>query len=106
MAGASLPSRKIIEEPSFERSAEALGGSELVDRALEAILDGLRLRPEGFDLVPGYHPLRIAKTKRVERRKGGNIPPLRVWFVIADDGTVLLKYVETIPDPDVEDTPF
>lgn len=88
--------RTIREEKSFEDSVRQLGGSELVDEALSVICEALSCRPEGFDLIPGFEPIRIAKTDRVARPKG-NIPALRVWFVISDDTTVSLLYAEEIP---------
>jgi hypothetical protein len=69
-------------------------------------MEGLRLRAEGFDLVPGEEPMRVAKTKKVTRHGGRTIKPLRVYFHIGKDDKVHLLFVETMPDPDLDDIPF
>lgn len=90
--------RTIIEEQSFTDSRELLGSAELVDVALSAILDGLSNRPEGFDLITGYEPIRIAKTDRVSRPIFGDIPALRVWFVISGETEIKLLYVDKLEE--------
>ena len=93
--------RTIVEEQSFTDSVKLLGGTELVDIALSAIMDGLANRPEGFDLVPGYEPIRIAKTDRVSRPIVGDIPALRVWFLIPSETLVALLYVDKLPEEEI-----
>lgn len=94
----SNPGRSLREEQTFKDSVKQLGGAETVDVALSAIIDGLSNRPEGFDPVPGYGSLRIAKTIAITRVDGTVFPALRVWFSIHDETTVSLLYVEKIPD--------
>lgn len=90
--------RNIIEEQSYTDSVATLGGERLVDLALNAIMDGLCNKPEGFDLVPSHEPIRIAKTDRIERNCGSIIPALRLWFVIENDENIRLLYVEETPN--------
>lgn len=89
--------RSLIEEKSYAYSVAKLGGAYAVDLALSAIMDGLCNKPEGFDLVPGQEPIRIAKTDRIVRQNGSIIPGLRLWFVIENETTTRLLYVEEIP---------
>ena len=91
--------RELREEASYSESVKKLGGAENADEALEAILEALTLRPEGFDVVPGWEPIRLAKT--IAAVQGGSeIPALRLWFRIVDETTVSLLHIETIPDGD------
>lgn len=69
----------------------------MVDSALESILESLRSRPEGWDMIPGHEPLRLAKTEPFFR-EGKHYPALRVWFHIVDETTVSLLFVERIPN--------
>jgi hypothetical protein len=89
--------RTLREESTYAAAVEKLGGAQLVDGALEVIVEAISLRPEGFDEIPGWAPLRIAKTDRIERA-GGAIPALRLWFRIEDESTVSLLYVEAIEE--------
>lgn len=89
--------RTLREEQSYKDSVKQLGGAERIDIALESIIEALSNRPEGFDLIPDFEPIRIAKTDHVSR-PGGDIPALRLWFVIASDTEVSLLYAEKIPD--------
>lgn len=93
----STKRRVLREEKSFSDSAGKLGGSKRVDAALEAILDALTLRPEGFDLVPGWGSIRIAKTVTATQA-GEEVPAVRLWFTIVDENVVSLLYVEKIED--------
>lgn len=61
---------------------------------IEAILDGVRwglvTNPKVRGVVPGTNILRVFKTRRI-----GNIPQLRVWFVVNDETrSVLIKSVD------------
>lgn len=90
--------RRLEELPSFADSVQAIGDVKLIDTALAAVMDGLCNRPEGFDLVPGFDPIRIAKTDRIVRSDKSIIPAIRLWFVIESETTIKLLYVEEIPD--------
>jgi hypothetical protein len=99
-----MPTRKLRElreEQSFKESVELLGGSGKIDSALSSILEALSHRPEGFDLVPGWEPIRVAKTVAFSW-EGEEVPPLRLWFVIHDEDTVCLLYVEPMPIEDLD----
>ena len=92
--------RSFIEEESFKEAVTELGGFRRIDEALDPIVEALSRRPEGFPVVPGWSPIRIAKTDRVVR--GDHIiPAIRVWFLIVDD-TIRLLYVDEISN-DVEE---
>jgi hypothetical protein len=96
--------RTIVEEESFRQSVERLGGARRIDKALTVLMSGLGFRPEGFPVV-GDHGLRIAKTEAVSDDDAGEIiPPLRLYFQIADTGVVVLWWLEEIPSDD--DLPF
>ena len=97
---ASRVLRPLIELPSFAQSVERLGGARRIDKALEVLADALARRPEGFPLV-GDHGLRVARTDAIWDDAAGNvIPPLRLYFQIADRGEVLLWWIEEIPKDD------
>ena len=82
--------REIIFDESFDAAAEALGGYWVIDRALEAVLDGRRLNPYGFHLFENDHvSFRYVITSRI-----GDIPPLVFTFIINDAKDVVLKHVE------------
>ena len=85
--------RGLREEHSFTQAVAKLGGAKLVDTALETIYEALRLHAEGFDEVPGWEPIRLAKTLSVDW-PAGSVPALRIWFEIIDDNTVSLLHVE------------
>ena len=78
-----------MEEQSFADSVTKIGGSQIVDQSLSLIMNRLCNKPEQFDLIPGYEPIRIARTI---------MPVLRVWFVIVDDETIKLLYVDEVQD--------
>jgi len=88
--------REIREEPSFAQSVERLGGARRIDQALTSLMSGLAYHPEGFPLV-GDYGLRIAKTDPTPDDDGDMIPALRLYFQIADTGTVVLRWLEEIP---------
>jgi hypothetical protein len=92
--------RELREEDAFTEAVKKLGGHEKIDDALECILEALSLRPEGFDLVPGWEPIRLAKTVAFTY-EGEEIPALRVWFRIVSDELVSLMYVEAVPDSEI-----
>ena len=96
--------RTLIEEDSFKVGVEKLGGARSVDEALAAVVDSLTLRPEAWPTIPRYGQMRLAKTDRVQREEGYDIPALSVWFYIHDEGTVRLMYVEEREEGD--DLPF
>jgi hypothetical protein len=90
--------RQIREEPSFRQCVNSLGGAKRIDLALTSLMTALAFRPEGFPLV-GDHGLRLAKTDAIfDPKQGEFIPPLRLFFQIADVGDVVLWWIEESPD--------
>jgi hypothetical protein len=92
--------RLIIEGPYFAKCVEELGGYRAVDRALEAVIDGLVNNPYGFPLVENdWCHIRYARTKTIE----GYIPTLLVAFVIDENGNVILEWIEAIDEAELPD---
>lgn len=99
--------RTIVEDDSFIRAVAQLGGSHQTDKALDPVIEALSLEPEAFPLVPGYEPVRLAKT-HLAVRDLEIIPAIHVWFFIASDGVVHLVWAE-LSDPgemSISDEPF
>lgn len=82
--------RQIIFSKEFDLAVDAVGGYRLVDTALEAIIDGLRLNPYGFPKVENdWVSFRYAITAAF-----GYVPPLVVYFNITENKDVELTHVE------------
>lgn len=82
--------RQVIYSKEFDVAVENLGGYEIVDPALDVILDGLSLNPYGFSKVENDTvSFRYAVTERV-----AECPPLLVYFQILDNRDVELTHVE------------
>ena len=82
--------REIIFSEDFEKAADALGGYWVIDRALETVIDGLRLNPYGFNKFENdFVSFRYAITSRI-----GEIPPLVFTFNIDEKKNVILTHVE------------
>lgn len=88
--------RNLVEGRSFTDAVAKIGGHELVDSALSAVIDGLCNGPEGFDLIPGFEPIRIAKTDAISRPDGQSCNAMHLWFIIESETTIRLLYVEEI----------
>lgn len=83
---------------SFIASYEKIGEYDAAE-GLATIALGLRRRPEGFSLVPGFSKTRVAKTRLIIR-DGGVVPALTLWFRCDEElHKVVLLFVE-ISDPD------
>lgn len=84
--------RTIIYSPEFEACVARMGGYRIVDMALEAVIDGLRRNPFGFEKFESdLFSFRYARTTAV-----GMIPPLYIVFTIDPGWTVTLVHVEEI----------
>ena len=82
--------REIIFAEDFEAAADAVGGYWVIDRALEAVLDGLRLNPYGFPKFESDRfSFRYVITSRI-----GDVPALVFTFTIDDKKNVVLHHVE------------
>lgn len=85
--------RELSESQEFTKQCEKLGRIEDIDSALRILLNRIATVPERFPFVPEHEPIRLAKTD--ESGVGGKkIPPLRLWFEVIDENTVLLKAIE------------
>lgn len=91
------PPRGIVENPAYSTAAAKIG-TQRVDEALSGIMDALSRRPDAFPLIPGWEPIRIAKTDAVLDGTENAVPALRVWFVVNSDHEVELLYIEVIED--------
>lgn len=93
--------RSIIEQESFTQSLQRLGGAQKLDKVLTALYTGLGYRPEGFKDA-GDSGLKIAKTDPYfDTERGEFMPQYRLYFHIMNDvGTVVLWWLEEVPDDD------
>ena len=86
--------RVIRESAEFTRAAAALAHAELVDTALDPIIDSLRRNPYGFALFENeWCKIRYAQTEAI----GDVLPPLLVAFSIEEDDSVTLNWIEENP---------
>lgn len=84
-------SGSIIEDEAFRRQVEQLGGAEVVDQALDTIMDGLCHNPRGFHFhEAGEYSFRYARTHAI----GDDIPAFTVIFILDNDDNVHLKQIE------------
>ncbi len=84
--------RTIIYSPDFDACVAQLGGYRIVDMVLEAVIDGLRRNPFGFERFESeLFSFRYARTSAI-----GTIPPLYVIFTIDPARTVTLVHIEEI----------
>ena len=82
--------REIIFSEDFDYAVQEVGGYWVVDRALEAVLDGLRLNPYGFPKFENdNYSFRYVITSRI-----GEIPALIFTFTIDANRNVVLQHVE------------
>ena len=80
----------VIEDEAFRKQVEKLGGAEVIDLALETIMDGLCHNPRGFHFQEaGDFSFRYAKTHPI-----GDIPAFTVIFILDKDDNVHLKQIE------------
>lgn len=86
--------RTIVYSAEFEACVVRLGGYRIVDAALDAVIDGLRRNPFGFDRFESdLFSFRYARTAPMH-----GIPALYVIFTIETDRTVTLVHVEEIAE--------
>lgn len=84
--------RTIVYSPEFEACVAGLGGYRIIDPALDAVIDGLRRNPFGFDRFESdLFSFRYARTAPLD-----GVPSLYVIFTIEADRTVTLRHVEEI----------
>lgn len=78
--GAPTKWRPVIEEESFTRAVDQLGGAETIDRALDAVYAVLSQAPELPGAITGsWGSVRMIKTERIFW-SGRLIYPLRIWY--------------------------
>jgi hypothetical protein len=94
--------RTLVEHPGFTKQLATLGDVRFADRILSGVTWGISTFAEEFDLVPGYHELRIAKTDEFDSTEGSTVP-LRIYFKILNDREVLLYWVERSDQPGLLD---
>lgn len=91
----------VAEEESYVRAVAQAGGFEYIDPIIAPIDYALYRNPLGFQKVPGYQDLYLAKTKL--RILGSEVvPSYRLWFRV-DLGarTVWKLWVEVAPPEDM-----
>ena len=85
--------RQLIYTAEFDAAVDALGGYRAVDRAMEAIIDGLYRNPYAFHKFENdFMSFRYALTKPIDE-----MPSLVVVFNINQDKDVLLEHIEENP---------
>ena len=84
--------RTIVEEAAFTDQLRALGDPKEFDEQLRGLMWLLCRNPEGFDPVPCFAPLRIAKTESGSRRPFS----LRLLFEVAEDLSVHLIAIKKV----------
>lgn len=90
--------RTLIEDEVYQKQAENLGYTdEQLDSALGAIVWALATDPEYYPVIPGTQRLRVTKTDPYSHEEKW-IPALKVWYVIQDDGSILLKGITLCGD--------
>ena len=89
--------RTVVETELFAAQCMKLGNAQRVDEALVGVYWALASYPEDYPIVPGTQRLRMAKTQYVEW-VGGIIKPLRIWFTIERDETVLCLAIDQLED--------
>jgi hypothetical protein len=103
MDGASVSEsnipRNLVESPLYTKQLSELGDVERLDEVLRGVLWGISTNPEAFDLIPGFHRLRLAKTREFDVPRRKPLPRLRIWFIDFGVGTVELLAIEREPDP-------
>ena len=83
-------SREIIFSEEFDIAVQEVGGYWVIDRALEAVLDGVRLNPYGYPKFENdEYSFRYVITSRI-----GDIPALVFTFTIDERKNVVLQHVE------------
>lgn len=101
----------VREEHTYELAVAQCGGYQFFDEALAPLEYALHRNPEGFDLVPGFKDIYIARTKL--RLLGAEIiPSYRLWFRIDQASREVHKlWVEIAPPEDIglwdsDESPF
>jgi hypothetical protein len=83
-------SREIMYAKVFDTAVEELGGYRAVDKALDAIIDGLMRNPYAFPRFENdFVSFRYVITKPIDA-----MASLVVTFSIGKDGKVTLEHVE------------
>lgn len=84
--------REIVFSKEFDLCVETLGGYRAIDRAIDAVIDGLSRNPYAFDrFETDEFSFRYARTKKL-----GNLPELSIIFTIGADRRVTLESVEVV----------
>lgn len=91
----------IIEDPSYEISVAQCGSFPFIDEALAPIEYALHRNPLGFERIPGFENIYLAKTK-LRFIRGEIIPSLRLWVKILPEVREVHKlWVEIAPPEDM-----
>ena len=88
--------RVLVESELYTSKLGEIDEIERLDEAIRGCLLAIAMHAEAFPVVAGKR-LRLAKTKMVYLDK--LIPGLKVWFIIRDEDTVDLQYIEQDLDP-------
>ena len=85
-----MSGRTIIYDKSFDAGVNLLGGYELLDPIIDAVIDALRGNPYAFPKFENdFISFRYASTVGAR-----GVPPLVIIFRIEKDGSIILETVE------------
>jgi hypothetical protein len=92
---------EVFEEESYERAVAQLGTHEFFDEGLAPITYALNRDPTGFQKVPGFPDIHLAKAKL--RFIGMEIvPSYRLWFRINPVAMCVYKlWIDLAPPEDM-----
>ena len=93
MAGMTLYTLR--ESPAYTAQMATIGQVKHVDAALSVLTWAICESPEKFPFVPGFQPVRMAKTDKY-LRDSVEIPPLRLWFKIENANVIELLSIEPV----------
>lgn len=80
--------RSIRETPLYSQQLSEFGDIKVLDEALEGVMWALARNAEHFPEIPNTN-IRCIKTLEFER-SNTLLLPLKIWFTIIDENTVLL----------------
>lgn len=89
--------RTLVELDLFQKQVLRLGVKfDGLDDALQLVTWAVSKNPTAFDDVPGLENCYIAKTEGWTTTNFMTVPPLRIFFRVQDENTVLLCAISVI----------
>jgi len=82
------------ETDLFQAQSIQICEMRYIDEALSILTFLISKNPDEFDDIPGYSPIKMAKSD-VFTKDGITVPRLRIWFRVIDKNIIELMAVET-----------